>query len=202
MSVKRKYIKHGDIVEIQLPRLRKFSYGKIIEPKNIADPLDLPHFIRIYKDIYEHQISSINELSRELLLAPFYIAGGSAAITKFNWRIISNEEVTEEEEWIPDTKEGWPLFSSPPQRWGYKMRYGTELIFSKWENVQHLDYATGKNIEVIPFLIELEHLKIEGKDIQVEYNIDDWLEKTIYEKHIQLPVYSALPAELKGKAIG
>ena len=201
MEVKRKHIKHGDIVEIKLPNLHRFSYGKIIEPKQLKSPIDLPHFLLVYKNTFEQPIPSTETLNRELLLAPFYIVGGSAAITKFGWRIVSNEKVSEAEEWIPDTKEGWPLFSNPPEKWGYKQRHSTQLVLSEYERVKHLDDAKGKNIEAIPFLIELELLKNEGKDIQLEFGIQNWLEQAIYDSFIQLPVYSQLPEEIKGKVI-
>jgi hypothetical protein len=181
--------------------VKRFSYGKIIDPKLIADPIYYPHFIRVYSDISEQPISSADSLNRELLLAPFPIVGGSAAITKFGWKIVANEPVLNDEEWIPDTKVGWPLFSNPPERWAYKKRYSTHFTFSTWENVQHLNDATGKNIEVIPFLIELELLKKEGKDIKTEYGVKDWLEQIIYDCYSQLPSYSDLPEEIKGKAI-
>jgi hypothetical protein len=201
MPVKRKYIKHGDIVEIPLPHLKGFGYGKIIDPKLISNPIDYPHFIRVYAASYELPISSVIKLKRELLLAPFYIVGGSAAITKFSWNIVDNEPVQVAEEWIPDTKVAWPLFSNPPEGWAYKERYSTHFTFSTWENVQHLDDTTGKNIEVIPFLIQLELLKQEGKDIQKEYEVNGWLEQTIYDIHSKLPVYTQLPENKKGKAV-
>ncbi|MGZ5281352.1 MAG: hypothetical protein ACXWEY_03660 [Bacteroidia bacterium] len=199
--MKRTNIKHGDVVEIYLPNVEKFCHGKIIDPKQIKTAIDLPHFLLVNNDVFSQPTLTLETLNRELLLAPFYIVGGSAAVTKFGWRIISNEHVSESEEWIPDTKEGWPLFSNPPQRWGYKTKYSTKLIFSEWEKVKHLDNGVGKNIEVIPFLIEQELLKIEGKDIQIEYGIKNWLEQIIYDNYKQLPVYSKLPNELKGKAI-
>lgn len=201
MSVKKRYIRHGDIVEIKLPHLNRFSYCKVVEPKQLTRPINLPHFIRVYSDTYKQPIPSTEMLNRKLLLAPFYIVGGSAAITKFGWRVVSNEVVSEAEEWIPDTKEGWPLFSNLPEKWGYKQCYSTELIFSEYERVSHLDDATGKNVEVIPFLIELELLKNEGKDIRTEYGINNWLEQTIYNSFIQLPVFTKLPEEIKGRAI-
>lgn len=201
MEIKRKNIKHGDIVEIWLPLLQRFSYGKIIDPKKISEPIDLPYFIRVYNDIYEKPIQSIEALNTELLLAPFYIVGTSASVTKFHWRIVTNEKVSIAEEWIPDTKEGWPLFSNPPQKWGFKKRYSTHFIFSDWDKVRHLDNAIGKNIEVLPFLIELELLKNEGKDIRAHYNINNPLEEEIYECFNQLPVYTTLSEAMKGKAI-
>ena len=201
MAIKRRYIKHGDIVELTLPNLKRFGYGKIIDPRLIAKPLDYPHFIRVYDASFEQPILSLDALRRELLVAPFYIVGGSAAITKFNWKILDNEHVQKEEEWIPDTKVAWPLFSNPPERWAYKQHYSTHFTFSTWENVQHLDDATGKNIQVIPFLIELELLKKEGKDIQKEFAVNDWLEQIIYDAHSKLPVYTQLPENKKGKVV-
>jgi len=111
MPIKRRYIKHGDIVELTLPNLKRFGYGKIIDPRLIAKPLDYPHFIRVYDASFEQPILSLDALRRELLVAPFYIVGGSAAITKFNWKILDNEHVQKEEEWIPDTKVAWPCLA-------------------------------------------------------------------------------------------
>ena len=126
--------------------------------------------------------------------------GGSVAITKLGWRIVGIEQVVEEEEWIPDTKVAWPLFSNPPEKWAYKKRFSTDFTFSSWQNVGHLDDATGKAVEIIPFLLELELLKHESKDILKERGINDMFEKAIYDSHINLPVYTELPDEMKGKA--
>jgi len=54
---------------------------------------------------------------------------------------------------------------------------------------------------VILFLIELELLKQEGKDIQKEFGVKDWLEQIIYDAHSKLPVYTQLPENKKGKVV-
>jgi hypothetical protein len=201
MLIKRKFLKHGDIVEVPLPHLGKFSYGKIIDPKLIEEPIDFPLFLRVYISIHDYRIESVDQLNRALLLAPFYLVGQSAAVNKFGWRIVENEIVTKEEEWIPDTKEAWPLFSETPEKWGYKKRFSTKLTFSERDKVQHLDYANGKNVEVVSFIIELELLKKEDKDIQKEFGVQGWLEQTYYKLHSGLPIYTELPATHQGKVV-
>lgn len=199
MLIKRKYLKHGDVVEIQLTHSKRFVYGKIIDPLKIHNPIKLPFFLRVYKSVYDSGISDLNCLSRELLLAPFYLVGQSAAITKFGWKIIGTENILEEEEFIPDTKSEWPMYPLKPEKWRYIRNFDTKTIFTDYDKVKHLDDSSGKNIEIIPFLIELEILKLQGKDIKREFGIKDWLEELYYEKHSKLPIYSNLPNELKGR---
>jgi hypothetical protein len=44
MNVKRKFIKHGDVIEIPLKYSDGFSYLKVIDPQKIENPIDLPFF--------------------------------------------------------------------------------------------------------------------------------------------------------------
>jgi hypothetical protein len=199
MTTKRKYLKHGDIVEIALPRTKKFAYGKIIDPRKIKDPFDHPSFIRVFNSIQKDRIQDVKDLDRRLLLAPFWLVGQSAAVTKFGWKIIATEIVDAQEEFIPDTKTEWPKLSEKPEKWGYIKRFDTNVIFADFHKVKHLDKSSGKNIEIVPFLIELEILKIKGKDIKKEYGLKDWLEKEYYTIFSALPVYSNLPDKLKGR---
>jgi hypothetical protein len=134
-------------------------------------------------------------------LAPFFLVGFSAAISKYKWTILKNEEVENTEEFIPDTKRSWPPFVENPDKWGFITRFDTHLIFTEYENVKHLDDSTGKHVSVIPFLIELEKLKLEGKDIKNEMGLNDWLEEVTYKNHFHLPIYVNLSEELKGMAI-
>ena len=200
MQIKRKYLRHGDVVEIPL-RNGEYVYAKIVDPRKITNPIELPFFLRIYNSISKTQIQDLKQLNRELLLAPFYIVGGSAAITKFHWRIIVNENVEVHEEWIPDTKRQWPILTDKPERWTYLERFSTHFIFSDYDNVKHLDDSSGKAIEVIPFIIELEVLKLEGKDIKVELGLKDLFEESVYKTFIDLPSFIQLPPNMKGKAI-
>ncbi len=199
MPINIKYLKHGDIVKVPLSRTRQFAYGKIIDPKKIKEPLELPLFLRVYRSIHEDAITHLHEVSRELLLALFYLVGQSAAVSKMGWKIMTTEKVTVEEEVIPDTKMAWPPLSLNAEKWGYSKRFSTNIIFADYEKVKHLDDSSGKNIEIVPFLIEMEVLKINGKDIKKELGLQDWLEEVNYKIFSALPVYSSLPKELQGR---
>lgn len=201
MTINRKYLKHGDIVEIPLNRTNEFAYGKIIDPRKIKDPFDYPSFIRIFNSIHENKILDVKEINRELLLAPFWLVGQSAAATKYGWKIITNESVDTSEEFIPDTKTEWPRLSEKPEKWGYIKRFDTQINFTDYNKVKHLDDSSGKNIEIVPFIIELEMLKIKGKDIKKEYGLKDWLEEEYYKSFSDLPIYSKLPDKIQGRAI-
>lgn len=200
MTIKRTYIKHGDIVEISLPLTNRFAYGKIIDPRKINNPFNYPLFIRLYNFISAHNIIDIKKINRQLLLAPFWLQGQEAVITKKNWKILSNELVDLEEEFIPDTKAGFPRGSENPEKWAYIKRFDTIPVFSDYDKIKHLDYSSGKSIEIVPFLVELEILKQKGKDIKKEYGLKDWLEELYYKDVIDLPVYSNLPGKLQGRA--
>lgn len=201
MTIKRKYIKHGDIVEIPLPLTNRFAYGKIIDPSKINNPFDYAFFIRVYNFTSTDNISDVKKINRQLLFAPFWLQGQSAAITKANWKILSNEPVDLDEEFIPDTKRGFPIDTANPEKWAYIKRFDTMPIPAEYAKIKHLDYSSGKNIEIVPFLVELEILKQKGKDIKKEYGLKDWLEELYYKDFIDLPVYVDLPEKLKGRAV-
>ncbi|MBX7154438.1 MAG: Imm26 family immunity protein [Candidatus Kapaibacterium sp.] len=199
MTIKRKYLKHGDIVEIHLPLTNSFAYGKLVDPRKIRDPFEYPFFIRIYNFTCTEHIVDVSKINRQLLLAPFWLQGQSVAVTKANWKILANEPVDLHEEFIPDTKREFPIGSANPEKWTYVKRFNTIPISTEYAQIKHLDYSSGKNIEIVPFLVQLEILKQKGKDIKKEYGLKDWLEELYYKNFINMPVYVDLPEKLKEK---
>ena len=197
--IKRNNIKHGDVVEVELPNKRGFGYLKCIEPKKFNE--DAPLTILIYNWQSKEPIEDLGLIDRNLLLAPLWIAGSSAAITKFDWKILVNEDVSEDEMWLPDTKGGWPPLKQSPEKWAYFEQFSTKPIFAEYENVKHLNENVGFSIEGIPYLILMELLKLQDKDIKNDIDTDDWLDEVVYERMADLPSYSKLPQEIQGKVI-
>ena len=90
-----------------------------------------------------------------------------------------------------------------PERWVYYAELGNteKRHFLSYDNVRHLENGRILNIELVPFWIVMEKLRIEDKDIKDHISSMDWLEEVEYNQSYDLPVYSKLPKDIKGRAI-
>lgn len=95
-------------------------------------------------------------------------------------------------------------YCSGAERWLYYEELGNPLKqhFADYDNVKHLEWKRILNIELVPFRIAMEKLKIEGKNIKDYIESMDRLEESEYNKSIDLPIYSKLLQKLRGRAIG
>ena len=199
--IKRKYLRNGDLVEIKLPRLNGYVCAKIIDPMKSKSPIELPFFIRLFNHHYSDPRIDSFEHSQDLLVDPFWISGQSAAVTKYGWRILTNEDVNDKEFFFSDTKSQWPPFIDNYDYWVYFKNFDAMPIRSDYDKVSHLNFKSGKDISFVPLIAEIELLKILNKDYKDLFGIMDFLEESIYTEYSSLPVYSRLSEEIKGKHI-
>lgn len=202
-EISRKRLVHGDVLEIEIDNFG-FAYFKYINVQKINPDSSYPDLIRIYKNLYEHPINNLESLDRELLVAPKLISGRSGIFKALKIRIVANENVFEEEKIMPDVKIGYPdhlygFEEEKYEKWKVKKDMGDSIksYFTTLDKVRHLEWAGAMNITVIPFRIKLELLKLQGKDIKLEYGLQDWHEEFIYLQSINLPVYSLLNPETR-----
>jgi len=200
----RTVIKNGDIVQIPLSKyMSGYGYGKYIDAvKVFRGAINLPSIIRLYSHITETPEQNPKMIRRDLLMAPIALVGIKGA-HKLGWKTIDNEQISEDDKFLPDVKSGWPPLIPVPERWVYKEELGNpeKLHFAEYDNVKHLENSRLLNIEMVPFRIAMENLKLEGKNIKDIIKSMDWLEEAEYNSSYDLPPYSTLPENLKGRAI-
>lgn len=200
--MKKAIVSNGNIVQIPLSKyMAGYGYCKFLDPAQVwENDLNIPFVILIYNYITESSKCEIEEINRELLLPPMCIAGANGA-RKLGWTVVGNEAILEEEKFLPHVKSGWPHFAPEPERWLYFEELGntTKQHFADYENVRHLEMNRLLNIELVPFRIVLESLKLEGKDIKDYVKGFDFLEEHEYNEVKNLQPYTTLPKELKGR---
>lgn len=202
--MKQTNVKNGDILQIPLSKyIEGYGYGKFLDPVKVwGGDINLSGVILIYHFISKTQEDDIKEVDRELLLPPLAVSG-IKGVSKLGWRVIGNEFITEEETFLPHVKGGWPHLASKPERWLYYEELGNsrKQHFADYEDVKHLEMNGQLNIELIPFRIAMEYLKIRGEDIKSQVEELNWLEEYEYNQSKDLPIYMKLPDKLKGRAI-
>ncbi len=185
-------LKNGDILEIPLNNEYGFGYAKFLNSKKVWSNNNLPDVLLIFKFNCAKTIDNIAEIKeRELLIAPVAIAG-SNGILKSGWRLIGNELILERDKFLPYVKTGWPPLIPNPEKWAYYEDLGdtTKMHFSEYDKVSHLEYSRVLHINVVPFRITMELMKLEGKDIKKMIGKLDWLEEVEYNQSFDIPPYS------------
>lgn len=193
--------KNGDILEIPLLLDYGYGYAKFLNSKKIWNDKDITDVLRVFNYTSPSRLNMIDDITRELLIAPVALAGASG-IYSLGWKTIGNEPIKDEDKFLPDVKTGWPPLLDPPQRWAYYEDLGstTKMHFSEFHKVSHLEYSNLLNIEIIPFRITMEILKLENKDIKKMMPELDFLEEVQYRKSFDTPSYSKIPPEYRGRA--
>jgi hypothetical protein len=191
---------NGNIYEIPLPNKYGFGYVKYINSRKEFKGTSLADILLVFD---YHSLISIKECSvinRDLLIAPITISG-SSIIPKLNWKVICNEVVSNSDKWLPEVKSGWPPLIDNPTQWVYFEELGstTKMHFSSYEKVKHLDWNRGLNVEIIAFRIYFELLRKRGQELKGY--IMNFFEENEYKRIKDLPVYSSLPIDIKGKAL-
>lgn len=202
-EINRKRLIHGDILEIEIDN-HGFVYFKYLNIQKFNPDSSYPDLIRIYKKVYDSPLYNPVSLDRELLIAPKLISGRLGIFKALNIRIVANENVFEEEKVMPDVKTGYPdhlygFEEEKYEKWKVMKEMGDTMksFFTTLGKVRHLEWAGAMNITGIPFRIKLELLKLQGRDIKLEYGLKDWHEELIYQQSINLPAYSLLNPETR-----
>lgn len=202
--MKRLNIKNGDIIQVPLKKyIEGYAYCKYIDPMKVwGGEIELPGILLMYNFISKEVDGDINKINRALLLPPKAIAGIRGAL-KLGWRVLGNESITDAEKFLPHVKGGWPHVSRIPERWLYYEELGNprKQHFAEYDDVKHLEMNSLLNIELVPFRIVMEHLRINNMDIKYFVDDMDWLEEYEYNQSKDLPIFITLPEAMKGRAI-
>lgn len=206
-KIKRKKLKHGDVIEFHIQGLG-YNYAKFINVNEIFKSSSYPHALRIYKEVRKTKLGDLADLNRELLIAPIAIAGGNGIVKVLNCEIIGNEDFDAEELILPEVKNGYPPFVGGYVEENYeKMEILKNLgdihdfFYTKPQKAKHLEWVGAVSVEAISFRIKLEQLKLLGKDIKKVDGLNDWLEEHIYECSIRLPIYSKMKKNIRDFAL-
>lgn len=197
-EIKRKTLINGDVIEIEIKDYG-YVYAKYINVLLIYPEASYPDLLRIYKTVYNKPLDKLIDINRQLLIAPLAIAGIKGIFKTLKCKIVLTENVSEEEKVLPDVKRGHPPFiggydETKYNKWMVLSKLGdtTKTTFSTLEKVRHLEWAGATNVEILPFRIKLEILKLNHKDIKKEEGINGWLEEEFYQRSINMPSYSKL----------
>ncbi len=199
MAMKR--IKNGDIIEISLENSFGFAYAKYLKANLVWKGLNLPDILRVFLYTSKMPLTNTSVINEELLLfAPISISG---SIYKQQWRhrIVGNSEIRIQDYFLPFVKSKWPPLDPDTNQWVYFENLGdtSTLKEASYEQVRHLEFSRQLALQNLPFKITLELMKLEDYNIETLKNNLSWIEKAEFDCSYDLPPYSKLPDEIKGR---
>lgn len=111
-------IKNSDILAIPLDKyISGYGYAKYLDSQKVwGKEINIPGVLRICNFVTGSIEQDVSKINRDLLLAPVAVAG-IKGIGKLGWRVIANESILKEEEFLPQVKGGWPHMAPVPERW-------------------------------------------------------------------------------------
>lgn len=209
MALKRKYLKHGDLLEFDLrPYFKLYGYGKFIDFKKEGIDLSYNMKINFFNYFSKNPISDYSVLNEiDLLTNPFIISRDGKILS--NWKILKNSKVNEGDlirTFYKEVRGNLTLRLRPQVEkfenyyWGYLNddEVGLRIHAAKdYKSVQHLEfsYANNKN-KVIPRLC-IEYSKL----INYQFSFIDEYKKLSEEGYFSKVVFEKLKPdpEILGK---
>jgi hypothetical protein len=203
-----KKIVTGAIIQIELREGWGFAYAKYVDFFSIIQGHFHANCLEVYDYITQEPSNNLEILKeKDLLFGPRIINGKPSLRGQDKVSMIGliNDE---SEIIIPDFKDvrffpwivedesrispWYPIFqlhpTNHPREYPYKL-------------VKHLEHRVLTGKEQIRLRIEMEILRKQGKDPKEIVNLDVESQKFIYFQMINVPIYSTIPREMRGKAL-
>ncbi|MBS1624349.1 MAG: hypothetical protein JST83_10040 [Bacteroidetes bacterium] len=193
---------NGGIYSVPLRNEQGYGYLQFVDSLKLFPTSNLPGIALLF-DCQSPNRLDLKLINRALLIAPIGLSSFTRAISKLKWDLVGVDSFTNSL-YLPDVKTPWPPFLPSATKWAYYEELGNtdKLHMSQYENVKHLDFPRLLNAELISFRIYVElKRKMTGQLSSIDLTINNFLEEYEFDLIKDLPVYSSLPEELKGKAI-
>jgi hypothetical protein len=215
MAKERKLLRNGDIVEFPLPFENNYGYAKFVDLK-IGNP-DSDYFNPfrwfVYNYFSENRIDNIlHILNRDLLCNPLLMYWTKNINTLEGWRIIENEQVSEEEyrsrylRFIPNS-----FFQISPHlyadlNWICCLEPNDSLnregnwVEYPYDHVRHLEGSGSSPVINLPIRAFLERCKI----LNIQFDVTkltkgEWIAG--YLQCIDKPAYNLIPDKYRQRPI-
>jgi len=202
-----KKVESGHIFEIPLPFDFGFAYGKYLDVSMIMGHKFDGHHFKVFNLISQEPIKSIDDLKNCDLLFGQIILVGKPNIRGKNkrWKAVG-KELNELDLVVPDFKSAlvFPYIVEDESkidgdRWDICRR--DKSIKATYNQLSHLEQPTLYAQENVEIRIVMEILRQRGDNPLKYYpDAEDYIVRT-YWKMINVPIYSTIPKEIRGRAI-
>lgn len=198
-----KRLRHGDFLQIPLPKDLGFAYGRYIDLVKLLGSPDLPDLIKIYNyktDSVSYDFKKLE--SSEYLIQPQLVTGLPPTIRKGIWRIL-DEKSNLEDNSIPhfSRHEDW-VSDDFNENWYYCIDASSQKkVKSNYENVKHLPTLAADGTGIIEIKIAMTYLIKEGKKVEDYFDLEEYYEKATFDEVKEMPKYYLLPKETRDKAL-
>ncbi|WP_209332745.1 Imm26 family immunity protein [Lunatimonas salinarum] len=201
-----KRLKHGDIIQIPLPKNLGFAYGRYLDLEELFPPPEPPRLSDLIK-IFNYKTPTNEYNLKEMessgyLMQSLLVSGLPPTIKKGIWHIL-DEKAFSEDNRIPhfSRHEDW-ISDDINENWYYCIDANSQKkVKSTYEDVKHLSRLAADGTGIIELKIAMTFLIQEGKRIEDYFDLDEYYEKATFEAVKATPPYYLLPKEIRDKAL-
>ncbi len=196
----------GSIFEIPLQFNYGFGYGKYINISHIIGRQFDANLFRVFDFVSQKPIGNIRDIIKyDLLLGPLILIGTPPVRGQHKWKFIGSN-LKESDLNIPDYKYTlhFPYIvedESSIGPWSYTRNITEVSKPISYEKVKHLEQPTLHAPDQIASRIVMEMMRKSNIDPMIFFKDEEEYIKRVYLKMINVPIYSTIPKEIRGKAI-
>lgn len=200
-------IETGVILEIPLPKNFGYAYGKYVDVVQFTGRSFDSNLIKIYDFVTETPLKNIDILKNtEYLMGPVILYKRPSNRKPLRWRPIGK--------YLTDEDFEVPYFKNSPKSimlvddeskltpW-FGSQLGLNIVELPYNNIKHLEQTVLQGPEQLETRIIMECIRKKGNDVLDFYDLEkepDYI-KSVYTRMINVPVYSTIPKEIRGKPL-
>jgi hypothetical protein len=201
-----KMLKHGEYLQIPLPKNLGFAYGRYLDLTKLFPPPEpprLPDLVKIFEYRTDSESFDFGLLERsDFLMQPQFVTGLPGTIRKGRWRVLNLKPNTVDT-FVPHFRrhEDW-VSDSPSENWYYCVDASSQKKFkSTYEDVKHLSELAADGAELIEIRIAMTFLIKDGKNVREYFDLEEYFERSIFDDVSGTPPYYRLPVEIRDRAL-
>lgn len=195
----------GSIFQFKVPMDIGYAYCKVFDFRHIRQIDGV--LVKVYEYIVKEPIKDINFLKdKDWLFGARRMHDLPSSRGKGAWKFMG-VLIAEDDNIIPDFKysnKTAPFIedeSTITEWYAIKnLRESTDKICS-YEKVRHLENTIISSQRGIEIRTAMEYYRISGLDIKKDFDLEDMSNWSNYHSMINVPIYSTIPKEIRGKAL-
>lgn len=199
-------IESGVILEIELPMGFGYAYAKYVDIHLLIGRYFDSSLLKVYDFISKEPIKNIDLFKdKDLLFGPALLTG-KPSVRKTGWKAVG-KYLTDDDFKVPFFKSvnKFPYIVENESLIGpwHLVTLGVSEVITPYEKIKHLEQAVLEGSDQIEARIVMELLRRDGREINKFYELNKVEPhiKRVYLRMINVPIYSTIPKEIRGKPI-
>jgi|SRR5450432_2749490 len=194
----------GTILEFKIPLDLGYAYCKILDFRYIREFDGV--LVKVFDHIVKEPVNDINILrEKDWLFGSRRMPWLPGTRGKGAWKI-KGVLLAQDDSVIPDFK--YCIKSSPFSEDESKLepwdivRNIKDYIPSEYEKVKHLEDTVVSPRPAIEIRTAMEYYRMQNVDVKKDFDLNKTINELIYKQMMHVPIYSTIPKEIRGKALG